>query len=111
MEYLLAWAAKKRAKLNELMADTESGLGPMVAATILTICLRLSFMAFANLSAIMKVLSGAPTSLINVFSISLRLILKTIALLQLAHCGQQFVEEVNMSKYKIDATPKGWPIF
>jgi hypothetical protein len=96
LERLLAQIAKKRAKLNDLMADTESGLGPLVAATIFTLCLRLSFATFANFSVAMKVLSGSLSSFTVVILASLRMILKIVILLQLAHSGQRLVEEVKI---------------
>lgn len=93
LEYLLSWAAKKRAELTELMADTEKGLGSMVAASIFSICLRLSYMLFANLFTAMKALSGT-LSVTGVFRTSVRVILKIIILLQLAHSGQLLADEV-----------------
>jgi len=97
MELLLARVAKKRAKLNNLMAVTESGIGPLVAATIFTLCLCLSFTTFANFSIALKFLSGSPLSSFTVVIVSsLRMVLKIILLLQLAHSGQQLVEEVTI---------------
>jgi hypothetical protein len=71
-------------------------LHPLVAATIFTLCLRLSFATFANFSVAMGVLSGSSSSLTVFILSSLRLILKLVILLQLAHCGQQLVEEVKI---------------
>jgi hypothetical protein len=96
MELLLARVAKKRAKLNDLMADTESGLGPLVAATIFTICLCVSFSTFANFSLATKVLSGSFSSSAVFILSSMRMILKIVHLLQLAHSGQRLVEEVKI---------------
>jgi hypothetical protein len=96
LERLLAQIAKKRAKLSDLMGDTESGLGPLVAASIFTLCLRLSYATFANFSVAMKVLSGSLSSFTVVILSSLRMILKTVILLQLAHSDQLLVEEVKI---------------
>jgi len=87
--------AYKRAQLNNLVSEVGSGVGPVVAASVITLCLRLSFSLFTNFSMAMDMFSGRkmPT-LGNILLVYPRTIFKSIVLAGLAHSGQRLKDEV-----------------
>jgi len=77
------------------MAKVESGIGPMVAVSVVTLCLRLSFTLFTNFSMTVVMLTGGKLPpLTNLLLVYPRTVLKSIVLAGLAHSGQRFKNEV-----------------
>jgi len=96
LEARLARVAQRRARLNILMSEVEAGVGPVVAASVFTLCLRLSFSLFTNFSMVAKMFSGdQPDAFLYLFYP--RSILKIVALVGLAHAGQRLKDEVRIS--------------
>jgi len=93
LEVKLARVARRRARLNILVAEVEAGLGPVVAASVVTLCLRLSFSVFTNFTMVAKMFSGEhPDPFLYLFYP--RSFFKGITLLGLAHAGQRLKDEV-----------------
>jgi len=97
LEHLLARIAHKRAQLNILVAEVGSGIGPVVAASVITLCLRLSFSLFTNFSMAMEMFtSGKMLNLGDILVVyPARTILKAVVLVALAHSGQRLNDEVH----------------
>jgi len=96
LEHLLARIAHKRAQLNILVSEVGSGIGPVVAASVITLCLRLSFSLFTNFSMAMEMFtSGKMLNLGDILVVYPRTILKAVVLVGLAHSGQRLNDEVH----------------
>jgi hypothetical protein len=102
LESVLALVAQKRVHLNALVSEINGGLGPVVAASVVTLCLRLSFSLFTNFSMAAAIFSGKMPSLSTILILYPRTFLKSLVLILLAHSGQNLADEVcfNYKRHK-----------
>ena len=99
LENLLARVAKRRGQLNNLVSEVNGGIGPVVAASVFTLCFRLSFSLFTNFSMAAEIFSGKMPSLATMLILYPRTFFKSIVLVCLAHSGQKLADEVFCKKY------------
>jgi hypothetical protein len=57
-EEMLSRVALKRMQINKLMAMVDEGVGPMLAATVIALSVRLAFSIFTNLTMAQEMFSG-----------------------------------------------------
>jgi len=85
-----------------LVSEVESGVGPVVAASVVTLCLRISFSLFTNFWMAMDMFTtGKMPSVGNLLIVYPRTIFKTIVLAALAHSGQRLKDEVRLKFFFI----------
>lgn len=91
---MFAHVAFKRMQINKLVAMVDEGVGPMLAATVISLSIRLAFSIFANFTVALEMFSGKIPSLANLVLIFLRSFLETVTLVSLANAGQSLKNEV-----------------
>jgi hypothetical protein len=94
LESILTAAAKERALMNEEVANVAGNIGPMVFLTVITLCIRLSFIIFLNFSATFGVITGTATFSTSLFLMYARAITKVILLVRVSNSGQRLKDEV-----------------
>jgi hypothetical protein len=93
-EEMLSYVAQKRMKINKLMAMVDEGVGPILAATVIALCIRLAFSLFTNFSVVLDMFSGKILSFSTVAKIFLRALLECFVLVYLSNAGQSLKNEV-----------------
>jgi hypothetical protein len=94
LENLLARVAQRRAQLNILVSEVNGGIGPVVAASVFTLCFRLSYSLFTNFSMAAEIFSGKMPSLATMLILYPRTFFKSLVLVRLGHSGQKLTDEV-----------------
>jgi hypothetical protein len=94
LESILTAAAKERALLNEEVANVIENIGPMVFVTVITLCIRLSFIIFLNFSATFGMITGTATFSTSLLFMYARAVTKVILLVRVSNSGQRLKDEV-----------------
>lgn len=95
-EKMLSRVAQKRMQINKLMAMVDEGVGPMLAVTVIALCIRLAFSLFTNFSVALDMFSGKILSLSTAVKIFLRTLLECFVLVYLSTAGQSLKNEVDL---------------
>jgi hypothetical protein len=96
-EEMLARVALKRLQINKFMALVDEGVGPMVAATVIALSVRLAFSIFINLTVAQGMFLGKIPSYSTLAQVYPRTLIESVTLVCLANAGQSLKNEVNLS--------------
>jgi hypothetical protein len=94
LESILTAVAKERALLNEEVANVIGNIGPMVFLTVITLCIRLSFITFLNFSATFGMITRTATFSTSLLFMYARAVTKVILLVRVSNSGQRLKDEV-----------------
>jgi hypothetical protein len=94
LESILSAAAKERALLNEEVANAIGNIGPMVFVTVITLCIRLSFVIFANFSVTFGMIQRTTEFSTSLLFLYARAATKAILLVRVCNSGQRLKDEV-----------------
>jgi hypothetical protein len=95
-EEMLAHVALKRMQINKLMAMVDEGVGPMLAATVIALSVRLAFSIFTNLTLAQEMFSGKIPSYTTLAQVYPRTLIESVTLVCLANAGQSLKNEVKL---------------
>ncbi|XP_059490059.1 uncharacterized protein LOC132205166 isoform X2 [Neocloeon triangulifer] len=103
LEHMLARVAKHRVQFNSLIDDVNRGLGPILATTVIVLCIRLSFGIFSNFAMSTLIINkDAVPNFTSLFLVYPRTAVKIIVLVSLAHAGERFNSEIARSSHLLD---------
>ncbi|XP_065336794.1 uncharacterized protein LOC135937565 [Cloeon dipterum] len=104
LEFILARVAKKGVELSALIESSNRGLGPLVAITVLTLCMRLSFTTYCTYYLFSLIVSRGleDISIGTLFSLIPRSLLKVAILVTFANAGQRLNNEAAKTSHLLD---------
>ncbi|CAB3380868.1 Hypothetical predicted protein [Cloeon dipterum] len=104
LEFILARIAKKGVELSALIESSNRGIGPLVAITVLTLCMRLSFTTYCTYYLFSLIVSNGieDHSIGTLFSLIPRSLLKVAILTTFANAGERLNNEAAKTSHLLD---------